>query len=104
MDVDSFLTEFEDEIDAMLGTESMTVGGQTFNVVWNDDTKATEGALGGLEGDIQAVATAQASDVTNPRSLLNKRATIDGQNYRVSQVRTGTVAVHFILTDINASE
>jgi len=47
------------------------------------------------------IACAQPSDVTNPKSLVNKRCTVDGSEYRINQVRAGTIAVHFILTDIN---
>lgn len=82
----------------------MVCSGQTFNVVWNDEAKALEGAWGGLEGDIQATATAQTSDVTNPKTLLQKTCTVGGVSYRISQVRTGTVATHFALSDINDSK
>jgi hypothetical protein len=47
------------------------------------------------------IACAQPADVTNPKSLVNKRCTLDGSDYRINQVRVGTIAVHFILTDIN---
>lgn len=101
MGVDDFLKAQDDLIDSLMGTKSMVCNGQTFNVVWNDDTKSLEGEFGGLEGDIQAVATAQTADVTSPKGLLQKRCTIDGVAYRVYQVRTGTVATHFTLTDVN---
>lgn len=101
MNVDDFLKANDDTIDAMLGTKSMVCDGQTFNVVWNDETKALEGEFGGLECDIQAVAVAQTADVTNPKSLLQKRCTVGGVAFRVYQVRTGTVATHFILSDVN---
>lgn len=101
MGVDDFLKANDDAIDAILGTKTMVCSGQTFNVVWNDETKALEGEFGGLEGDIQAVAVAQTADVTNPKSLIQKRCTVSGESFRIYQVRTGTVATHFILSDIN---
>lgn len=104
MGVDDFLKANDDTIDAILGTKSMVCNGQTFNVVWNDETKALEGEFGGLEGDIQAVAVAQTADVTSPKSLLQKRCTVGGVAFRVYQVRTGTVATTFILSDVNDSK
>jgi hypothetical protein len=103
MDVDSFFTVAEDEIDRMLGQETMTVGGQSFKVVWNDERKSYEGALGGLESTILAQAVAQPSDVTNPKSLLQKRATVDGVSYRVAEVTIGKVGITFTLSDPNAA-
>lgn len=103
MDLDAFLKSQDDRVDALMGTKSMVCNGQTFNVVWNDETKALEGDYGGLEGDIQAVAVAQTSDVTSPKEMLQKRCTVGGVSYRVLQVRTGTVATHFILGDNNNS-
>jgi hypothetical protein len=101
MGVDDFLKASDDVIDAILGTKTMVCNGQTFNVVWNDETKALDGEFGGLEGDIQAVAVAQTDDVTNPKSMLQKRCTVGGVAFRVYQVRTGNVATHFILSDVN---
>lgn len=103
MGVDDFLNSAADEVDAILGTVVMTCDGQTFPVVWNDDRKALDGALGGLDADVSAQAVAQAGDVTNPRSLIQKRATVDGRTYRISEVMTGSVAVTFTLSDINSS-
>jgi hypothetical protein len=99
--VDDFLTASEDEIDAMLGTEVMTVAGQTFTVVWNDERLTGEGSLGGIELDIRAMATAQASDVSNPLTLRNARCTVAGRPYRINEVTAGPVAVHFALIDPN---
>lgn len=101
MDIDTFLTSNDDLIDSIMGTRSMVVSGQTFNVVWNDVAEAQEGAFGGLEGDIQATATAQAADVSSASDLLGKRCTVGGDAYRIVQVREGTIAVHFALADIN---
>lgn len=103
MDVDSFFNGAADEVDTFLGKLTMTCGGQTFSVVWNDERKSYEGALGGLESDIQAQAVAQPADVTNPKSLLQKRAVIGGNSYRVAEVSVGTVAITFTLTDPNQS-
>lgn len=97
--IDDFLNGGADEFDALAGTVSMTCDGQTFAVVVNGSRKSFEGALGGLESDVQAIATAQPSDVVNPRALLSKRCTVDGVAYRVAEVDAGTVAVHFTLTD-----
>jgi hypothetical protein len=99
MTVDSFLKAADDIVDALLGTVVMTVADQTFPVVYNDGAVSAEGVIGGLEIDIQATAVAQASHVTNPRSLLHKRCTVDGIAYRIAQVRSGSVAVHFVLAD-----
>ena len=104
MDVDAFLNALQDEADTAMGTKSMVADGQTFNVVWNDEAKSLEGDFGGLEGDIQAVATAQTADVTSPKALLQKRCTVGGVAFRIERVRTGTVATSFELSDINASD
>lgn len=101
MDVDTFLKSNDDLVDSIMGTKSMVVDGQTFNVVWNDAAEAQEGAFGGLEGDIKASAVAQAADVTTPYGLLGKRCTIGGVSYRVAEVRAGAVAVTFALGDVN---
>jgi hypothetical protein len=99
--IDSFLLSALDEVDAMLGTVTMTVSGQTFKVVIDDVTKSTIGDDVGLTAEYDVIACAQPADVTNPKSLVNKRCTLDGSDYRINQVRVGTIAVHFILTDIN---
>ena len=104
MNIDAFMKAQADVTDAAMGTKSMVCDGQTFNVVWNDEAKSLDGDFGGLEGDIQAVGSAQTDDVTNPKALLQKRCTVGGVAYRVHQVRTGTVATHFALSDINASK
>lgn len=101
--VDDFLNAGNDEVDATFGTVSMVVAGQTFNVVFNDERVSFEGALGGLESPVQAVATAQPSDVTSPKVLLQKRCTVDGTAYRIAEVAVGPVAVHFTLADVNES-
>ncbi len=101
--VDDFLTAAEDAVDAMLGTETMIVAGQTFQVVWNDERLGGEGALGGIEPEIRATATAQASDVSNPLALRNSRCTVAGRAYRINEVTAGRVAVHFALVDPNES-
>lgn len=99
--IDSFLLASLDEVDSMLGTVVMTVSGQTFSVVIDDVTKSTIGDDVGLTAEFDVIACAQPSDVSNPKSLVNKRCTVDGSQYRINQVRAGTIAVHFILTDIN---
>ena len=99
--IDSFLLGALDEVDSILGTVIMTVSGQTFSVVIDDVTKSTSGDDIGLTGEYNVIACAQPSDVTNPKSLINKRCTVDGSEYRINQLRVGTVAVYFILTDIN---
>jgi hypothetical protein len=101
--VDDFLNSPADEIDALLGTETMTVAGQSFQVVWNDERLGGEGALGGIEPEIRATATAQPSDVSNPLSLRNARCTVAGRPYRINEVTAGAVAVHFALVDPNES-
>lgn len=83
----------------MEGVVTMTCEGQSFAVVWNDSRKSYEGALGGLESNVQATAVAQPRHVTSPRSLLQKRCTVDGVTYRVAEVSVGTVAITFTLTD-----
>jgi hypothetical protein len=101
--VDDFLNSAADEVDALLGTETMVCAGQTFSVVTNDFRKSYEGAMGGLESDIQAQVVAQASDVSNPKSLLQKRCTVGGVSYRIAEVSTGAVSVVFTLADPNES-
>jgi hypothetical protein len=99
--IDSFLLASLDEVDSMLGTVSMTVSGQTFAVVIDDVTKSTMGDDVGLTAEYDVIACAQPAHVSNPKSLVNKRCTLDGSEYRINQVRVGTIAIHFILTDIN---
>lgn len=101
--LNDFLLSGNDEIDNIFGTVTMVCEGQTFSVVENDSRKSYEGALGGLESDISMIVTAQPADVTNPRSLLQKRCTVDGVAYRVAEVVTGKIAIHFTLTDANDS-
>ena len=101
--IDDFLLSGNDEVDTDFGTAVMICNGQTFPVVINDERKSFEGALGGLETNIAATATAQPSDVSNPRGMLQKRCTVDGVTYRVAEVVVGPVAVHFTLTDSNDS-
>jgi len=101
--VDDFLLAGNDSVDASFGTSTMVCDGQTFSVVLNGARKSYEGALGGLETDIQATATAQPGDVASPRGLLQKRCTVDGISYRIAEVEVGTVAVHFTLEDPNES-
>ena len=81
----------------------MICAGQTFQVVMNDERKSYKGSLGGLESDVQAVAVAQPANVTNPRTLLQKRCTVDGISYRIAEVATGKVAISFTLADPNES-
>jgi hypothetical protein len=101
--IDDFLNSGGDVVDSTFGVSVMVCGGQTFNVVFNDDRKSYAGALGGLESDIQATAMAQAADVANPRLLLQKKCTVDGITYRVAEVSTGTVAISFTLADASDS-
>jgi hypothetical protein len=99
--IDSFILSSLDEVDSILGTVTMTVVGQTFSVVIDDVNKSTSGDDVGLTAEYDVIACAQPADVSNPRLLVNKRCTLDGNEYRINQVRVGTVAIHFILTDIN---
>jgi hypothetical protein len=102
-EIDDFLTGCADEVDSTFGTVTMTCEGQSFPVVWNDSRKSYEGALGGLESDVQATAVAQPGDVATPKNLLQKRCTVDGVAYRVAEVVVGAVAVTFTLADPNDS-
>jgi hypothetical protein len=102
-EIDDFLNAGASEVDVSLGVVTMTCEGQSFAVVWNDSRKSYEGALGGLESNVQASAVAQPAHVTNPRSLLQKRCVIDGITYRVAEVSVGAVAVTFTLTDPSES-
>lgn len=102
--LNDFLLSGNDEIDNIFGTVTMVCEGQTFAVVENDSRKSYEGALGGLESDISMIVTAQPADVTNPRSLLQKRCTVDGVAYRVAEVVTGKISVSFTLADVNNSQ
>jgi hypothetical protein len=99
--IDSFLLNALDEVDSILGTVIMSVSNQSFKVVIDDVNKSTTGDDVGLTAEYDVIACAQPSDVTNPKSLINKRCTLDGSPYRINQVRVGTIAVHFVLTDIN---
>jgi len=99
--IDSFLLNALDEVDSILGTVIMSVSNQSFKVVIDDVNKSTTGDDVGLTAEYDVIACAQPSDVTNPKSLINKRCTLDGSPYRINQVRVGTIAVYFVLTDIN---
>ena len=101
--IDDFLLAGNDEIDGDFGTSVMVCNGQTFDVVMDDVSQSYEGALGGMESDISANATAQPRHVSNPRGMLQKRCTVDGISYRVAEVVTGPVAIHFTLTDSSDS-
>jgi len=101
--IDSFLLGGNPEVDAIFGTVQMVCNGQTFPVILNDTRKSYEGALGGLESDIQAQVTAQPKDVTDPKAMIQKRATVDGITYRIAEVSVGTVAIHFTLADPSES-
>lgn len=101
--LDDFLISGQDEIDVLFGRSTMDCNGQTFFVVMNMSRKSYEGALGGLESQIQSVAVAQSSDVTNPKALLQKRCTIDGVTYRIAEVSAGSISVEFTLADPNES-
>lgn len=102
--IDDFLNGSHDEVDAIMGTKTMICAGQTFPVVWDDFSSDSDGALGGLEPEVQASATAQPADVTNPIALKGKRCTIGGVEFRVYAVRVGTVAIRFDLCDPNESK
>lgn len=84
-----------------MGTASMVCNGQTFSVVDNLVSKTVDGEFGGLEPQIRGSVTAQPGDVTSPLAMLNKRCTVAGVAYRVSQVEIGTIGVHFTLADPN---
>jgi hypothetical protein len=101
--LDSFMLSHNDECDTTMGVSVMVCDGQTFNVVANLSTKTIDGDTGGLEPSIQNMVTAQPSDVTEPRRLINKRCTVDGISYRVHGVDVGTIAIHFSLIDPNES-
>lgn len=103
MSIDAFLVRHLDELDSALGVVTMTYGSQSFSVVMDQIDSATEGDLGGMQGDIKASVTAQAADVTSPTSFLHKRVTVDGTQYRVARVAVGSVSVRFDLADVNAS-
>ena len=102
--IDDFLNNSHDEVDGTMGTKSMVCEGQTFAVVWDDYSSDSDGGLGGLEPEVQAMATAQPSDVTNPVAMKGKRCTVGGVAFRVYAVRVGTVAIRFDLCDPNESK
>jgi len=102
--IDDFLNNSHDEVDAAMGTKSMVCDGQTFAVVWDDYSSDSDGGLGGLEPEVQAMATAQPSDVTSPATLKGKRCTVDGVAFRIYAVRVGVVAIRFDLCDPNESK
>jgi hypothetical protein len=101
--VDDFLNSGHAQVDSQFGQSTMVCNGQTFLVVEDSTRKSYEGALGGLESDIQATVIAQPSAVTNPRAMLQLRCTVGGVAYRVAEVSVGTVAIHFTLADPNES-
>jgi hypothetical protein len=102
--IDDFLNVSADEVDSMFGTKTMVCDGQAFAVVWDDYSSDSDGGLGGLEPEVQAMATAQPGDVTNPAALKGKRCTVGGVAFRVYAVRVGNVAIRFDLCDPNESK
>jgi hypothetical protein len=102
--IDDFLNDSHDEVDAAMGTKTMVCDGQTFAVVWDDYSSDSDGGLGGLEPEVQAMATAQPSDVTSPAALKGKRCTVGGVTFRIYAVRVGPVAIRFELCDPNESK
>jgi hypothetical protein len=102
-EIDDFLNGGATEVDVALGVATMTCEGQSFAVVWDGYSKTYEGALGGIESNVQASAVAQPGHVTNPLSMLKKRCTVDGVAFRVGNVRPGTTAITFTLTDPSES-
>jgi len=101
--IDEFLNAGNPETDDLIGTRTMVCAGQTFLVVFNDARKSYEGALGGLESNLQATVVAQPGAVTNPVTLLQKRCTIDGDAFRVAEVAVGNVAITFTLASAGDS-
>jgi hypothetical protein len=102
--IDDFLNNSADEVDALFGTKTMECDGQTFAVVWDDFSSDSDGGLGGLEPQVQAMATAQPADVTTPAALKGKRCTVGGTSFRIYAVRVGDVAIRFDLCDLNESK
>jgi hypothetical protein len=102
--IDDFLNGSHDEVDATMGTKSMVCNGQTFSVVWDDFSSDSDGGLGGLEPQVQAMATAQPADVAEPLSMKGKRCTVGGTSFRVYAVRVGDVAIRFDLCDPSESQ
>lgn len=100
--LDNFLLGGNDELDSTFGTVTMTCAGQSFPVVFGHAREGQEGALGGLEGDIQVTVTAQPKHVNDPYSLMEKRCTVNGRQYRVADVDADPdIAVHFALAATN---
>ena len=102
--IDDFLNSSHAEVDATMGTKTMVCAGQTFAVVWDDYSSDSDGGLGGLEPEVQAMATAQPGNVTTPAALKGKRCTVDGVAFRIYAVRVGAVAIRFDLCDPNESK
>lgn len=100
-ELDDFMLSHNDESDATMGTDNMTCNGQTFAVVANILAKTLDGEYGGLEPQIRGTVVAQPSDITNPLTLLNKRASINSVVYRIVGVDTGTIGITFTLGDPN---
>ena len=101
--IDDFLNGGHTETDDLIGTRTMVCAGQTFAVVMPNAQKSYEGALGGLESDLQAIAEAQPGAVLNPNSMLQKRCTIDGNAFRVAIVDVSTVNIKFTLASAGDS-
>jgi hypothetical protein len=101
--IDDFLIAGNNETDALIGTRVMVCAGQTFPVVFNDVRKSYEGALGGLESDLQATVVAQPHAVENPVSMLQKRCTVGGDAFRIAEVAVGNVAITFTLASAGDS-
>jgi hypothetical protein len=99
--VDDFMLAHNPESDTTMGTVTMVCNSQTFQVVDNLASKSVDGEFGGLEPQVRGTVTAQPKDVSNPKSMLNKRCTVDGVDYRVSMVDIGKIAIHFTLSDPN---
>lgn len=99
--IDDFMNTGMDEVDSLIGTVVMECNGQSFPVVFDNSRKSFEGAMGGLESDIQAQVTAQPRNVANPHAMLKTRCVVNGEPYRVAEVAVGNIAVIFTLTSTN---
>lgn len=95
--IDSFLRAHADAVDAALGEELMECLGQSFPVVVNEIARSAGGEEIGYMDDHALAAMAQTRKVSNPESMLNRRCTVSGKDYRVARIRLGTVAITFEL-------
>jgi hypothetical protein len=88
---------------AMFLTASLTIGTSTITVARNTAMRTMPFDLGGEDPKTVCTVLANAADVTAistvARNLIGSIATMDSQEWRISDVETGTAGVRILLKE-----